>query len=127
MMQCIYDSTLKKSLSASFFSFIDFEAKLWFANDDGYSLYYLLLVNAPESINEKNRLIALKRYEILDTPAKLEFDDLTQLASLICQTPISLISLVDETRQWFKAGSVSKYARPIGAFRSASMRSRDRS
>lgn len=56
-----------------------------------------------ESIIEQNRLAALKRYEVLDTPQMLEFDDFTQLASLICQTPIALISLVDEARQWFKS------------------------
>ncbi len=57
----------------------------------------------PESINERNRLDALERYVVLDTPPEPEFDDFTQLASLICQTPIALISLVDGARQWFKS------------------------
>lgn len=42
-------------------------------------------------------------YQILDTLAEQEFDDLTVLASQICQVPIALITLVDEERQWFKS------------------------
>jgi len=53
--------------------------------------------------NEKDRLAALYRYQILDTGAEQVFDDFTTLASRICQSPIALISFVDETRQWFKA------------------------
>ncbi|NRB36891.1 MAG: response regulator [Pseudomonadales bacterium] len=54
-------------------------------------------------INEKQRLDALLSYDILDTQNEQEFDDLVQQAAYICQTPIAAITLVDETRQWFKA------------------------
>jgi GAF domain-containing protein len=53
--------------------------------------------------NEAERLNTLRGYEILDTHPEDRFDDLTRLAALICSTPISLISLVDEDRQWFKS------------------------
>ena len=53
--------------------------------------------------NEAERLNTLRGYGILDTHPEDRFDDLTRLATLICGTPISLISLVDEDRQWFKS------------------------
>jgi len=53
--------------------------------------------------NESARLEALRQYEVLDTDPEEVFDDITRLAAYICQTPIAVISLVDEDRQWFKA------------------------
>jgi len=53
--------------------------------------------------NEKKRLDFLKSLEILDTEYEKEFDNIVELASIICETPIALITLLDENRQWFKA------------------------
>ncbi len=58
---------------------------------------------APLPSNEAERLESLYHYEILDTEIEQDFEDVVQLASRICKVPISLISLVDAHRQWFKA------------------------
>lgn len=52
---------------------------------------------------EPARLAALRAYDILDTPRESDFDDIVTLAAQICGTPISVINLIDEGRQWFKA------------------------
>jgi len=61
------------------------------------------MISAPIPVNENERLADLYRYELLDSPYEEEFNDIVLLASKICNAPISLISLVDDNRQWFKA------------------------
>jgi PAS domain S-box-containing protein len=59
--------------------------------------------NSQHPVNEQDRLSALKELNIIDTAPEQDYDDIVRLASQICETPISLISLLDEQRQWFKA------------------------
>lgn len=58
---------------------------------------------APLPKNEEARLQKLEGFQILDTFAEVEFDDLARLASIIFNTPMSAVSLVDRYRAWFKA------------------------
>jgi PAS domain S-box-containing protein len=52
---------------------------------------------------ESDRLNALERYKILDTPPEEAFEDMVRLAAQICRTPMANFSLLTEDRQWFKA------------------------
>ncbi|WP_407521605.1 GAF domain-containing protein [Lacibacter sp. MH-610] len=61
------------------------------------------MIIAPFPLNEDQRLQDLLSYDLLDSAPEEEFNDLVQLASVICKTPISLITLLDKERQWFKA------------------------
>ena len=59
--------------------------------------------SAPKPESEKARLKALFCYNVLDTPAEKVFDDLTELATALCKTPVATITLIDEDREWYKS------------------------
>ncbi len=66
--------------------------------------FYVDEMKAPEiPVNEHERLFELHSYSLLDTMPEEDYGNITELASHICQTPISLITLVDHNRQWFKS------------------------
>ncbi|MBX7199159.1 MAG: GAF domain-containing sensor histidine kinase [Rhodospirillaceae bacterium] len=58
---------------------------------------------APLPKNEAQRLARLRAYRILDTPPEDAFDRIVRIAANVLDTPIALVSLVDQGRQWFKA------------------------
>jgi diguanylate cyclase (GGDEF)-like protein len=53
--------------------------------------------------NESERLRALERYQVLDTPKEEGFDRITRLIARVCDTPMAIVTLIDRDRQWFKS------------------------
>ena len=61
------------------------------------------MLKPPRLLAEAERQAALDRYAVLDSLPEAEFDDVTAVAASICSTPIALVSLIDDDRQWFKS------------------------
>ena len=61
------------------------------------------MIKPKDHKNETERLKILDSYSILDTMSESDYDDLTAIAAEICNTPISIVSLIDKNRQWFKS------------------------
>ena len=73
-------------------------------------------MKASISKDEEARLERLRQYKVLDTAAEQAFDDITKMAADVCKTPISLLTLIDRDRQWFKSNiglSVKETSRDI--------------
>lgn len=61
------------------------------------------MIYAPLPDNEKSRLMTLEKLQLLGSDQEENYNNITKLASFICETPVSLITLIGETQQWFKA------------------------
>ncbi|WP_316803670.1 GAF domain-containing sensor histidine kinase [Pedobacter nototheniae] len=61
------------------------------------------MIIAPLPSNEKERISALETYSIMGSAPEKDFDDLTTLAAEICQTPVALVTILGEEKQWFKS------------------------
>jgi hypothetical protein len=65
---------------------------------------------APTPINEAARLAALERYDVLDTPPEVVFDQFAGLTAGLLNVPIAMVGLIDQERHWFKAAVGSDLA-----------------
>lgn len=61
------------------------------------------MADPPVPSDERDRLAKLRAYGILDTETEEAFDRIARIAATACRTPVALVTLVDEDRQWFKA------------------------
>jgi diguanylate cyclase (GGDEF)-like protein len=62
-------------------------------------------MNQDSVADESGRLRALGAFDLMDSAPEAEFEELVELAAAICETPIGMISVLDERRQWFKAST----------------------
>ena len=82
------------------------------------------VIRPPLPVDEPQRLIALKRYDLLDTPPEQAFNRITRLAAAVMGMPISLITLLDETSASGPSpATVSTFPGPRGRRRSVPTRS----
>lgn len=61
------------------------------------------VADEPNLIRKGQRLAALRKYEILDTPREATFDEIVRIAALVCDAPVAVVNLIDQHRQFFKA------------------------
>src|SRR6476469_1415512 len=87
-----------------------------------------IIMGALSAVNEQLRVEELRRYAVMDSDSEPAYDEIVRLAAFICETPIALISLVDDTRQWFKArhGLEAEYTSRDIAFCSHALDNPDR-
>src|SRR5262245_52837424 len=61
------------------------------------------MTKIPLTPSEEDGVRALRELGILDTAPELAFDEIAELAAMVCDTPSAMVSLLDESRLWFKA------------------------